>query len=155
MMFLLALPDVSQQAGLVRAALREVDRARSLGRIAAATDRLAGLFGSVDIGNEHAVGAQVERLLDTAAIMISGHAHHGFCSAAGDGGEHGRKLFVAHGPVLRVDQQPIVAAVRQVARRRSGCELQEQAHLGRSLAQMLFKRGSSANLTHVRILLLL
>ena len=56
---------VSQQAGLVHAALRKIDRARADGRILGATHRLARFFGGVDVGDENAVGAHVEGLLNS------------------------------------------------------------------------------------------
>ena len=56
--------DVAQQPRLVRAALRKVDRARTCGRVTGTAHGLPRLFGRVDVGHQHAVGAQVQRLLD-------------------------------------------------------------------------------------------
>ena len=83
---------VSQQSGLVHAALREVDRARAGGGIAAATHRLASLLGGVDVGHQHAIGAHVERLLDAAAVVIAGDAHHRLRAAVGNARQHRRQV---------------------------------------------------------------
>jgi hypothetical protein len=83
---------IAEQSGLVHAALREIDRACSSRGIARAAHRLAGLFGGINVGNQNAVGAHVERLLDAAAIMIASHAHQRFRAAAGDPGQHARQF---------------------------------------------------------------
>ena len=54
----------SRAARLVRAALRKIHRARAGRRILRATHRLPRFLRSIDVGNQHAVRAQVERLLD-------------------------------------------------------------------------------------------
>ena len=57
---------------------------------------------------------EVQRLLDTRAIVVARYPDHGLGSAAGDSAKHGRQLFIAHGPVLGVHQQPVIAAVREL-----------------------------------------
>ncbi len=42
------------------------------------------LFGGVDVGDENAVGAHVERLLDAGAVVVSADADERFRSAVGD-----------------------------------------------------------------------
>src|SRR5262244_2779137 len=73
---LVRFADVSEQTCLVRAPLREVDRAGTDSRVAGATDSLAGFVGAVDVGDENAVRPEVERLLDAAAVVITRHADH-------------------------------------------------------------------------------
>src|SRR6266849_1302295 len=66
---------ISEQAGLVHAALWEVDRARADGGILGATHGLPRFFGSVDVGDQNAVGAHVEGLLNSRTIVVSTHPH--------------------------------------------------------------------------------
>ena len=103
---------------------------------------IAGFFGGVDVGDEDAVGAHVERLLDAGAVVVSADADEGFCAAVGDAAEHGGKFFVAHGAVLAVDQEPVVAAVGELLGDRGAVGVEEQAHLGLSGAELLFEFGS-------------
>ena len=107
--------------------------------IPGATHGLARFLGGVDVGNEHAVGAEVEGLLDAGAIVVSADAHHRLGSAVGDAAEHGRQLLVVHGAVLGIDQQPIVAAVGQLFGDGGAVRVEEQAHLGRAIAQLLLE----------------
>ena len=148
MTFSFAAARVAEQSGLVHAALREINRAGAGGGIARATHRLASFFGGVDVRDQNAVGAHIERLLNAAAIVISGHAHHGLRAAAGDSGQHGRQLWKAHGPVLCIDQQPVVAAVRQLFGDGGTVRIQEQAELGLSFAQLFLKLSSTEYFTH-------
>ena len=74
----------------------------------------ARFVGGVDVGDEDAVGAHVEGLLDAGAVVVSANADERFGAAIGDAAEHGGELFVAHGAVLRVDEQPVVSAVREL-----------------------------------------
>ncbi len=121
----------------------KVDRARADGGIFRATDGLARFFGGVDVGDEDAVGAHVERLLDAGAVVVSADADERFGAAVGDAAEHGGKFFVAHGAVLGVDQQPVVSAVRELLGDGGAVGVEEQAHLGLSGAELLFEFGSA------------
>ena len=69
--FVVPVAGVAEQSGFVHAALREVDRARADRGILGATDGLAGFVGGIDVGNEDAVGAHVEGLLDAGAVGVS------------------------------------------------------------------------------------
>ncbi len=72
---------VAQKPRLVHAALREINRARSHPGILGAAHRLARFFRGIDVGNENAVGAHVEGLLDAGAIVVSADADHGLGAA--------------------------------------------------------------------------
>ena len=61
--------------------------------------------------------------------LIAADPHQRLGAAVGDAGEHGGKLLVAHGAVLGVDQQPVVAAVGQLLGHGGAVRVQEQAHL--------------------------
>src|SRR4029077_18219130 len=90
------IAGISQQAGLVHAALREVDRARTDGGILGAAHRLARFFGGVDVGDENSVGAHVQGLLNSWAIVVAADTHKGLGSAVGNSRKHGGKFLVAH-----------------------------------------------------------
>ena len=131
MTFVVGVSGVAEQAGFVHAALREIDRARAGGGISGAAYGLAGFFGGVDVRDENAVGAEVESLLDARAVVVAADAHHGFGAAAGDAAEHGGKFLVAHGAVLGVDEQPVVAAMGKLFGYGGAVGVDKQAHLGR------------------------
>ena len=48
-------------------------------------DSLAGFIRAVDVGDQDAVGSQVEGLLDSAPVMESRNPHHGLGAPAGNG----------------------------------------------------------------------
>ena len=131
MTLLLAFAGIAEQAGLVHAALREVDRARAGRRISRAAHRLPGFFRGVDVRDQDAVGAEVERLLDAGAIVVAGYANHRFRAAVARSRKHRGELLVVHGAVLGIDQQPVVAAVRELFGDGGTVGVEEQAHLGR------------------------
>src|SRR5215813_8086610 len=136
------IAGVAQKAVFVHAALRKIDRARAGGGILRAADRLARFRGAVDVGDEHAVGTKVEGLLDAAPVVVALDAHQRFCAAAGDPGKHGRELFKAHGAVLGVYEQPVVAGMRELLGDGWTVGVQEQAHLRLACAQLLFEIGT-------------
>ena len=103
----------------------------------------ASFFGGVDVGDEDAVGAHVEGLLDAGAVVVSADADHRLRAAVRDAAEHGGELFVAHGAVLGIDEQPVVSAVRELLGDGGAVGVEEQAHLGLSGAQLLFELGSA------------
>ena len=72
------------------------------------------LVGGVDVGDEHAVGAHVQRLLDAGTIRVAADADDRCRTAIGDAGQHSGKALVPHRPVLRVHEQPVVSAVREL-----------------------------------------
>ena len=129
MMLSLAGPGVAEQPRLVHAALGKVHRARPRRRVPRAAHRLARLVGVVDVGHEHAVGPHVQGLLDARAVAVAGHPHQRLRAAAADGPDHGGKRLVPHRAVLRVDQQPVVAAVGELLDRGRAVRIDEQAHL--------------------------
>ena len=134
---------VAEQSGFVHAALREVDRPRAHRGILGATDGLAGFGGGVDIGNEDAVRAHVEGLLDAGAVGVSADPDKRLGAAVHDAAEHGRKFFVAHGAVLGVDQKPVVSAVRELLGNGRAVSVEEQAHLGAAGAELLLEFRSA------------
>src|ERR1700674_1323649 len=69
--FVVPVAGVAEEAGLVHAALWKVNGTRTDGRGLGANDGLAGLFGGVDVGDEDAVGSEIEGLLDAGAIVVS------------------------------------------------------------------------------------
>src|ERR1035438_8760615 len=73
--FVVPVAGVAEQSRLVHAALRKINRPRADGGVLGATDGLARLFGGVDVGDEDAVGAEIEGLLDAGAVVISSHAN--------------------------------------------------------------------------------
>src|SRR5581483_6596710 len=125
------------------AALREINRARAKAKILNATDGLARFFGGIDIRHEDAIGAEIERLLDSGAVIVSAHTYQGFCAAIGYTGQHSRKLFVAHGTMLRVDQQPVITAVGELLGHSRAVCVQEKPHFGFTLAQLFFELGAT------------
>ena len=129
------------------------DRVPAVG-IAAAADRGPRFLGGVDVGHEDAVGAHVQRLLDAGAVAVAADAHHRCRAAVGDAGQHAREAFVAHRPVLRVDQQPVVAAVRQLFGNGRTVRVQEQAQFRRAAAQLLLEFRSADRCMHGDTLLL-
>ena len=120
---------VAEESGFVHAALWEVDGARADRGILRATDGFAGFFGSIDVGDEDAVGSHVESLLDAGAVVVSADADQRLGAAVGDAAEHGGELFIAHGAMLGVDQQPVVSAVRELFGDGGAVGVEEQAHL--------------------------
>src|SRR6202030_316581 len=100
-------------------------------------------FGVIDVGNEDAIRSQIERLLNAGTVVVSPHSDQRLGSAVGDATEHGGKFFVSHGAVLRVDQKPVVAAVRELFRESWAVGVEEQSHLRISCAQLFFKIGSA------------
>src|SRR5262249_17611765 len=75
---------VAKQPVLVHAALREIDGASAGRRILGAANGLAGFGRGVYVGDEHAIGPEIERLLDAAAVVIALHAEQRFRAAAGN-----------------------------------------------------------------------
>src|SRR5947207_3241647 len=84
-----------------------------------------------------AVSAHVERLLNTAAVVSASHADQALDAAVRDPGEHRRQALEAHRTMLRVHQQPVVAAVRELFGDRRAMRIQEQSQLGRPGTQLL------------------
>ncbi len=121
---------VSQEACFVHAALRKVDGAGPCSGVLGTAHGLACFFRGVDVGDENAVGAHVEGLLNAGAVVVSAHADHGFCATVRNSGKHRRKFFIAHGAVLGVDEQPVIAAVGQLLGDGRAVRVQEQTHLG-------------------------
>ena len=76
-------------------------------------------------------------------IIISADPHHGFCAAVGNSGEHGGEFFVAHGTVLGIHKQPVIAAVGQLLGDSRAVGVQEQTHLGRAFAQLFLEIGAT------------
>src|ERR1700746_123772 len=87
--FVVPVAGITKQSGLVHTTLRKVNRARSDGRVLGATDGLACLFDGVDIGNEDAIGAEIESLLDAGAVVVSSNSDQRFCAAVCDATQHG------------------------------------------------------------------
>jgi hypothetical protein len=100
-------------------------------------------FRVVDIGNENAVSAEIEGLLDSRTVVVSADADDGLGPAVGNGCQHGGKFFVVHRSVLGVDQQPVVAAVGQLLGNGGAVSVQEQAHLRRAFAQLFLEIGAT------------
>jgi len=113
---LVPIAGIAEQAIFVHAALGEIDGAGSSGGVFCAAYRLARFCRRVDVRNEHAVGAHVQRLLNAAAIVKTLDAHERFCTAVSDSGKHGGKALVAHWAVLGVHKKPVVAAVGELFR---------------------------------------
>ncbi len=103
---------VTEESGFVHAALGKIDRSRACSGISCAAHRLLRFGSGVDVGNEHAVGAEVEGLLNAAAIVIALYANQGFRTTACDSAQHRGEFFKTHWAMLRVHQQPVVTAVR-------------------------------------------
>ncbi len=141
--FFIEISGVAKESGLVHAALGKINGARADGWILGAADGVAGLFGGIDIGNEDAVGAEIESLLDAGTVVVSADADDRLGAAAGDSAEHRRKFFVVHGAVLGIDEQPVVAAVRELLGDRGTVRVEEQADLWRALMQLLFEFGTA------------
>ena len=104
---------VAEEASLVGGALREVDRAgAALGargqRVAAARDALRHVVRRVDVRDQDAVGAEVERLLDAVTVVRRRDADHGLGTAVRDGSQHGAQRHLVHRAVLGVDEEPCV-----------------------------------------------
>src|SRR5205823_2656409 len=95
---------VTQQASLVHAALREIDRAGSGRGVSAAGHILPDVVGGIDVGAKDSIGAHVERLLDAGTVRMSTDTHHGYRAAKLNSGEHSRKSLISHRSMLRVDQ---------------------------------------------------
>ena len=126
---------VAEEASLVGGALREVDRAgAALGargqRVAAARDALRHVVRRVDVRDQDAVGAEVERLLDAGAVFVARDADHGLGAAGGDRAEHGRQRDRLHRAVLGVDKQPVVAGAGELLRDGRADAVDEDAKLG-------------------------
>ena len=72
------------------------------------------VVGLVEVGDEDAVGAKIECLLYAGSIVVASHAYHRLRTTILDGAQHLGQFLVAHWSVLGVDQQPIVAAMREL-----------------------------------------
>jgi hypothetical protein len=140
--FAVPVAGIAGQSGFVHAALREIDRARADRGIVGATDGLARLLRSIDLGNENAIRSQVERLLDSGTVGVSPDTHKELRSAVGNATEHGGKFFVTHGTVLGVDQ-PGGSLVPKLLGDREAVWVKEQAHLGCSGAELFFEFSSA------------
>src|SRR5260370_18812471 len=68
---------IAEQSGLVHAALREINGARSDRGIFGATYGLARLVGGVDGGDEATIGASIEGLLDAGPCVGAAHPNPG------------------------------------------------------------------------------
>ena len=78
--FVVPVAGVAEESSLVHAALREVNRARADGRIFHATDGDPRFFSGIDVGDEDTVGAHIERLLDSGAVIVSANTDQRFCA---------------------------------------------------------------------------
>ena len=141
--FVVPVAGVAEQPAFIHAALGEVDRARADCRILRTAHGLASLGGGIDVGDEDAVGAHVEGLLDAGTVSVSADTDHRLCAAIRDATQHGGKFFVAHGAVLGIDEEPIVSAMRELLGDGGAVGVEEQAHLGLAGAQLLFELGSA------------
>ena len=119
--FFIKISGVAEKSGFVHAALGKINRARAHGRILGATDGLASFFSGVDVGNEDAVGAEIESLLDAGAIVVSADADDRLRAAIGDAASAWRKVF--RGPWDRAGYRPAASRSRcaQVVRRLWDC----------------------------------
>ena len=106
------------------------------------------LFGCIDVGYENAIGSRIERLLNSRAVLIPGHTNQGLGAAARDTGKHRRKGLITHRPVLRIDQQPVVTAVRKLLGHRGAVRVDEQPYFRLARAQLLLKLRSAEYVTH-------
>ena len=121
--------SVAKQASFVHRALREVDRARAglAERVQAARHTVLRLLRVVDVRDQDAVGAEIERLLNPAAVVVACNSHHRLGPARRDGAQHRRHRDRLHRAVLAVDQQPVVAGVRELLRHRRARGVEEDA----------------------------
>src|SRR5258708_7833266 len=71
--------------------------------------------------------------------MVSADAHQRFGAAVRDAAKHRRKFLITHRPMLGIDQQPVVTAVRKLFGDSGAVSVEEQAHLGRSSTQLLLE----------------
>ena len=87
-------------------------------------------------------------------FVVSANADQRFRATVGNSGKHGGKLFVTHGSVLGINQQPVVTAVGQLLGDGRAVRVQEQTHLGRAFAQLLLEVGATkGGFGHSRFLL--
>src|SRR6266446_2429759 len=133
------ITGIAEETGSIHAALRKIDRPRPRRRIFRATHRLPRFLGRIDVGNQNAVRSQVERLLDAGAIAVPADANHRFCAAVCNPRKHRGKFFVAHRPMLRVHQQPVVAAVSELLGDGGAVRVEEQAELGLARSKLLLE----------------
>src|SRR4029077_10314416 len=70
-----------------------------------------------------------------------------------DSGEHTRQCFVTPGAVLRVDQKPVITAMRQLFCNRWTMGVHEQSELRTSFTKLSFKLLSSQTFSHLSFLL--
>lgn len=133
---------ITEESGLVGGALGEVDGAGAGGGVAGAGNGLASFLGGVDVGDEDTVGAEVERLLDAGAIIVAADADHGEGSAGGDGAKHGGEVLMIHGSMLGVDEEPVVAGVRELFGDGGGMGVKEEAEFRRAGAELRLEFGT-------------
>src|SRR5580765_5145508 len=108
-------------------------------KLPAYPSRPARFIRGIDVGDQNAIGSQVESLLNARAVVVSAYTHHGFGAAIRDTREHRRKFLVAHGAVLCIHQQPVISTVRKLFRDGGTVRVQEQAHLWLAFAQLLLE----------------
>jgi hypothetical protein len=79
----------------------------------------AGVVSGLNGGDEDAVGAEVERLLDAVSVRGAGYAHdggRGWCAGGGggggDGGEHAAHGVGVERGVLGVDDEEVIGLGR-------------------------------------------
>src|SRR5579871_1292404 len=142
------IASVTKQTVFVHAALRKIDRARSRCWILCAAHGLPRFRRCVDVGDEHAVCAHVQRLLNAAAIVIALYAHQRLCAAICNSREHCGKAFVAHRAVLRVYKQPVVAAVRELLSNGGAVRVEKKAEFRCPGAKFFLEVGSSQSVCH-------
>ena len=140
---------VAQQTALIHGTLREIDAARTAHRITRAAHRLARLLRRVDVRHQHAIGTQVERLLNSGPVAVAGHAHHALGSAHRNRAKHGRQLLVAHRAMLHIHQKPIVATMGQLLGDGGAMGVQEQPHLGLPFPHLLLELRSRYGIGHM------
>src|SRR5947199_76594 len=81
-------------------------------------------------------------------VVIAADAHHGFRATVADGAEHGGKLFVTHGAVLGIDQQPVVTAVGELLSDGGAVSVEKQSEFGFAFAQLLLEVSATKGLGH-------
>ena len=69
-------------------------------------------------------------------------------------GEHAGETLVAHRPVLRVHQQPVVAAVRELLGDGWTVRVQKQSQFRSTRTQLLLEFGAGQRCIHRQILLM-
>lgn len=146
---LVSVGDVAEETSGVSGGLGEVDRASAAHGVEAAGDGFLELSGGVDVGDEDTIGSQIEGLLDSSAVLVAADTDHGLSLAVIDGADHVAQGAGIHGPVLSVDEKPVVARVAELGRDGWGGGVEEETHLGDTSLELSFELGTSLLCGHI------